>query len=298
MTIETLTEEERETLTTRGGGTCARVVRIIDKLTEALAAASDPMREQTWSERFRVLTERAEAAEAKLAAAERLADSRLKSFTDAYAAIEHLKATVVDKEIAYDMAASRAARAESSAETAEHARDAANALLRRIDDWQGPHGLTVTVMNDIKAHLSGQPAAPSRTGADSALQGARNVLRDLNPVPALEARVRELETHNASLRERNTELVHMRQVAESRVAEVESSRGEERVRHDARVRELEVFKEAHSEARRGYAERVAGLEDELAALRERVADARRKLTCPHRSAPTRVRDALEALRGN
>lgn len=38
-------------------------------LKEALAAA-DPAREQTWAERFRVLTERAEAAEQKLAAAE------------------------------------------------------------------------------------------------------------------------------------------------------------------------------------------------------------------------------------
>ena len=33
---------------------------------------------------------------------------------------------------------------------------AANALLERVYGWQGPHGLTITLMNDIGAHLSGQ----------------------------------------------------------------------------------------------------------------------------------------------
>jgi hypothetical protein len=38
-------------------------------LRAAVERLRDPMREQTWSERFRVLTERAEAAESRLAAA-------------------------------------------------------------------------------------------------------------------------------------------------------------------------------------------------------------------------------------
>jgi hypothetical protein len=40
---------------------------------------------------------------------------------------------------------------------------AANALLERIYNWHGPHGLTVTVMNEIRAHLAGQPAQPAMT---------------------------------------------------------------------------------------------------------------------------------------
>jgi hypothetical protein len=45
------------------------------------------------------------------------------------------------------------------------------------------------------------------------------------------------------------------------------------------------------------AENRARVRSELASLRQRVADARRTLTCPHRSDATRVSDALKILRG-
>ncbi len=212
-----------------------------DKRAEVNAADAAKSELRLKLERSQVLRsadiKRANEAEQDMLAAE----SEVARLTEALAAERRATGAEADIEEGRDtLEAARAIRSElvqvhDELLAAERDRDAANALLRRIYDWQGPHGFTVTVMNDIKAHLSGQPAAPAPAAAD--------------------ARVRELEAHNASLRERNTELVHMRQVAE------------------ARVRELEVFKEAHSEARRGYAERVAGLESELAALRERVARA-------------------------
>ncbi len=194
----------------------------------------------------------------------------------------------------------RATRATASADeeyvvrkAAERDRDAARALLQWIDR---KGGMGIDVHQRITDHLSGQPAAPAPAASEAELADLRERVNELEAsmaaaerqleafgestmrlvarAEAAEARVMELETHNASLRERNTELVHLKQVAE------------------ARVRELEVFKEAHSEARRGYAERVAGLEDELAALRERVARAERVF-----EANGFCREMLEALRG-
>lgn len=67
--IEPLTEEERMFYATLpdhlGKVRMARVVALVDAYAEALAAAEDPMREQTWAGRFRVLTDRAEKAEAR-----------------------------------------------------------------------------------------------------------------------------------------------------------------------------------------------------------------------------------------
>ena len=94
-----------------------------------------------------------------------------------------------------------------------------------------------------------------------------------------EARVRELETHNASLRERNTELVHLKQVAEARVRELESRIERQRV------------------ANRGMHRSLDERDAELAALRERVARALAALESPAWPPLARIQDTLEALRG-
>lgn len=86
--------------------------------------------------------------------------------------------------------------------------------------------------------------------------------------------------------------------AEKNQSDTERWRGWERDRAEAaepRMRELEAqlltARHRHEETR----QQLATCTSELAALRERVADARRKLTCPHRSDTIRVKDALEAL---
>jgi hypothetical protein len=60
----------------------ARLVTLVDALTEALAAAADPMREQTWAERFRVLTERVEAAEDRARTSEAELSAALEALRD------------------------------------------------------------------------------------------------------------------------------------------------------------------------------------------------------------------------
>ena len=86
--------------------------------------------------------------------------------------------------------------------------------------------------------------------------------------------------------------------AEKKQSDTERWRGWERDRAEAaepRMRELEAqlltARHRHEETR----QQLATCTSELAALRERVADAHRKLTCPHRSDTIRVKDALEAL---
>ena len=105
---------------------------------------------------FRAMKARAEAAEREVA-----------RLTKSLAAERRATGAEADIEEGRDpLEAARAIRSElvqvhDELLAAERDRDAARALLRRIYDWQGPHGFTVTVMNDIKAHLSGQPAAPA-----------------------------------------------------------------------------------------------------------------------------------------
>jgi chromosome segregation ATPase len=107
------------------------------------------------------------------------------------------------------------------------------------------------------------------------------------PAPtASEARVRELESELTDLRRSYSENTEKMILAEARVRELEAENTTLRVNN--RVLEADSA---------DLLERRRAAESELAALRERVADARRKLTCPNRSDPTRVKDALEVLRG-
>lgn len=96
------------------------------------------------------------------------AESEVTRLTEALAAAEHAlrEANRVSENAirARDAAEARVRELEADIEaaTAESRLTAANALLERIYNWQGPHGLTVTVMNDIRAHLAAQPATAPR----------------------------------------------------------------------------------------------------------------------------------------
>lgn len=130
MTIETLTDEERDLLLE--GDIASRVeekaLRIIDQLTARVAEIEDPLREKTWAGRFQALTERAEKAEAEC---------------------ERLRLEVVS-------------RREASAYLALRDRiAAANELLGQCRAYPVPIPLIVR----IDAHLAGQ-VAPTRTEAE------------------------------------------------------------------------------------------------------------------------------------
>lgn len=103
---------------------------------------------------------------------------------------------------------------------------------------------------------------------------------------ALQARVAELEDENSQMYSAGLNQGERLDAAESELATAK-----------ARVAELE---ERTQEAERSERERFKlwlAADAELADLRGRVGDARRKLTCPNRSDVTRIKDALEALRG-
>lgn len=145
MTVEKLTALERSRLSVgdwvANNSDAAKALRIIDQLTEALAA------EQSRRVEHRQMNQSLNEVNQSL-------EKRVAQLTEALAAAERVARHAVEGLV----------QAETVADEYERERDAANALLRR----------SIPVMSDellreVGRHLSGQPATPTRTEAEQAV---------------------------------------------------------------------------------------------------------------------------------
>ena len=332
LTIENLTGQDRILLWDITGqhpaneraDAVAKALRLIGKLTEALAAAGHRATRATASADEEYVVRK--AAERDRDAARAL----LRQWRGLYAG--RLLPEVLARQTDAHLSGQPAAPACACGHPEESGKHGASMCEIDEDDQREPaptphEAHSCDWFGRFTCRICGkhrdEPAAPARDeGQDFELQAgglglSPEDVRRLYPQAApnaADARVRELEAHNASLRERNTELVHMRQVAEARVRELESRIERQRVANRGMHRSLDE-RDAELAALRERVqswERVALSDDttreavhlclhdketELNQLRGRVAKALAALESPAWPPLARIQDTLEALRG-